>query len=63
MLPTQKIFYAFYFFAFANKIPEKKLRYRLNRRLGGPQSRSGHLEIEKFLPLEGFEPRITQTVA
>jgi hypothetical protein len=32
-------------------------RYPLDRRLGGPQSQSGHREEEKNLTLSGIEPR------
>jgi hypothetical protein len=38
----------------------KSPRYRLDRRLGGPQSRSGSCGLEKnLLPLLGIEPRYT----
>jgi hypothetical protein len=37
------------------KIP----RYRLNRRLGGPQNRSGRRGVEKNLPLPGLGLRIS----
>jgi hypothetical protein len=38
--------------------------YPLGRRLGGPQSRSGHGGEEKnFQPLSGFEPSIIQPVS
>ena len=44
--------------------PEKELRYILNRRLGGPQSRSVRFGGKKcFLPLPVFEIRTLQTVA
>jgi hypothetical protein len=35
----------------------KNPRYPLNRRLGGPQSRSGRRGQKKNLPLSGIEPR------
>jgi hypothetical protein len=37
----------------------KNLRYTLDKRLGGPQNRSGRCAVEKkmFLPLLGFELR------
>jgi hypothetical protein len=38
--------------------------YKLDRRLGGPQSQCGHCGEEKNTqPLPGFEPPIIQTVA
>jgi hypothetical protein len=38
--------------------------YLLDKRLAGPQSRSGHGGEEKnFQPMPGFEPLIVQTVA
>jgi hypothetical protein len=43
---------------------ERTPQYRLNVRLGGPQSRSGHYGEEKnLLALSGFEPWIVQPVA
>jgi hypothetical protein len=34
-------------------------RFKLNRRLGGPQSRSGHFGTERdFLPLTRMEPAV-----
>jgi len=38
-----------------------KTRYALYRRLGGPQSRSGH--VRKTRPPLGFDPRTAQPVA
>jgi hypothetical protein len=35
----------------------KSLHYRFERRLGGPQSRSGHCRLRKSLPFPGIEPR------
>jgi hypothetical protein len=44
--------------------PEKESRYPSNRRLGGPQSRSGRFgEENDLLPLLGFKPQIAQPVA
>jgi hypothetical protein len=38
--------------------PRKEPQYPLDRRLDGPQSRSGHCEVEAiFLPLSGIELR------
>jgi hypothetical protein len=38
--------------------PRKETRYTLDRRLGGPQSRSGHRDYRKnHLPPPGIEPR------
>jgi hypothetical protein len=38
--------------------------YALKKRLGGPQSRSGHgNEKKNFEPLPGLEPSIIQSVA
>jgi hypothetical protein len=37
-------------------------RYKLDRRLCGPQSRSGHCEEEKNLALPGIELRAVQPV-
>jgi hypothetical protein len=37
--------------------PGKEPRYPLDRRLGGPQSRSGRRGEKKNLPLSGIEPR------
>jgi hypothetical protein len=37
----------------------KSPRYKLYRRLGGPQSRSGHYREEKILPLLGIERRLS----
>jgi hypothetical protein len=43
---------------------EKSPWYPLDRRLGGPQSRSGHGAEEKnFQPLPGLEPPIIQLLA
>jgi len=36
--------------------PEKNPWYLLNRRLGGPQSRSGHAGEENSQPPPGIEP-------
>jgi hypothetical protein len=46
-------------------LPQRKSpRYLLDRRLGGPQSRSGHGgEENNFQSLPGFEPQIIQPVA
>jgi hypothetical protein len=42
----------------------KELRYPLDRRLGGPQNRSGRGDEEKSSqPLPGFEPPMVQPVA
>jgi hypothetical protein len=41
----------------------RSLRYPLNRRLGGSQSRSGHGVKKNSQPLPGLEPAIIQTVA
>jgi len=42
----------------------KNSQYPLNRKLDGPQSRSGQFREEKnFLLLETFEPRIIQLIA
>jgi len=42
----------------------KRPLYPLNRRLGGPRSRSGHSGEDKhFQPLPGLEPPIIQAVA
>jgi hypothetical protein len=44
--------------------PGKELQYPLDRRLGGPQSRSGHGGEERnFQPLLGREPSINQPIA
>jgi len=44
--------------------PRKSPRYPLNRRLGGPQGRSGHGgEEENSQPLPGLEPQIIHPVA
>jgi hypothetical protein len=42
-------------------LPPGKTRYPLNRRLGGPQGRSGR--VRKISPLTGFDPRTVQPVA
>jgi hypothetical protein len=42
-------------------LPPEKNRYLFYRRLGGPQSRSG--QVQKILPLPGFDPRNVQPVA
>jgi hypothetical protein len=43
--------------------PEEESQYPLNRRLGGPQSRSGHFVEEKNpLALLGYELRTVQPV-
>jgi hypothetical protein len=49
----------------ASRYPQgKSCRYTLDRRLGGPQSRSGHgVEEKDSLPLPGLEPPIIQPVA
>jgi hypothetical protein len=41
-------------------LPPGKNRYSLYRRMGAPQSRSGH--VQKISPPKGFDPRIVQTV-
>jgi hypothetical protein len=41
-------------------LPPGKTRYPLNRRLGGPQGRSG--QVRKILPPPGFDPRTVQFV-
>jgi hypothetical protein len=42
----------------------KNPRYPLDRRLGGPQSRSGRCGLEKnLLPLPGIEPQISSRLA
>ena len=41
--------------------PGKETRYPLNRRLGGPQGRSGRIRI--ISPILGFDPRTVQPVA
>ena len=41
-------------------LPQEKIRYPLYRRLGGPQGRSGR--VRKISPLQGFDPRIFQSV-
>jgi hypothetical protein len=44
--------------------PRKKPQYPLSRRLGGPQSQSGHAREEKnLLLLLQFEPQNIQPVA
>jgi len=44
-----------------NSYPGKELRYPLNRRLGRPDSWSGHFgEEENLLPLPAFEPQTVQ---
>jgi hypothetical protein len=44
--------------------PEKEEWYPLNRRVSGPQRRSGRFgEEENNLPLRGFEPRTLRSVA
>jgi hypothetical protein len=42
-------------------LPPGKTRYRLYRRLGGPQSRYG--QVRKISPSRGFDPRTVQSVA
>jgi hypothetical protein len=42
-------------------LPPGKTRYPLNRRLGGPQGRSG--QVRKISPPPGFDPRTVQPVA
>ena len=43
--------------------PRKEPRYPLNRRLGGPQSQNGRLEIDKnHLLLPHFKPQIVQLI-
>ena len=42
-------------------LPPGKPRYTLNRRLGGPQGRSGRLRI--ISPPPGFDPRTVKPVA
>jgi hypothetical protein len=37
-------------------LPPGKSRYPLDRRLGGPQGRSG--QVRKISPAPGFDPRI-----
>ena len=44
----------------AAHFPTGKTRYRLYRRLGGSQGRSG--QVQKFSPLPGFDPRTVQPV-
>ena len=41
-------------------LPPGKTRYELNRRLGGPQGRSG--QVRKISPPPGFDPRTVQPV-
>jgi hypothetical protein len=42
----------------------KELLYQLNKRLGGPHSRSGRFEEGyNLLPFTGFEPRMLQPTA
>ena len=41
--------------------PGNEKRYRLHRRLGGPQSRSG--QLRKISPPPGIDPRTVQPVA
>ena len=44
--------------------PQKEPRYPSNRRLRGPQNRSGHFEKQKNLfSLSGFEPQTIRPVA
>jgi hypothetical protein len=54
-------------FSFTNLplyLQEKSPWYALDRRLGGPQSRSGHGgEVKNSQPLPGIEPPIIQPVA
>jgi hypothetical protein len=48
----------------ASLLPGKEPQYPLDRRVGGPQSRSGHGGEEKnSQPLPGLEPPIIQPVA
>jgi hypothetical protein len=42
-------------------LPPAKTRYRLYRRLSGPQDRSG--PVSKILPPPGLDPRMVQPVA
>ena len=42
-------------------LPPGKTRYPLNRRLGGPPSRSG--QVRKISPSQRFDPRTVQPVA
>ena len=42
-------------------LPPGKPRYRLYRRMGEPQDRSGR--VRKISPLPGFDPRTVQPVA
>ena len=42
-------------------LPPGQTRYRLYRRLGGPQGRSGR--VRKMSPPQGFDPRTVQPVA
>jgi len=42
-------------------LPPGKIRYRLYRRLGGPQDRSG--QVRKISPPPRFDPRTVQPVA
>ena len=44
-----------------HSLPPGKTRYPLNRRLVGPQSRSG--QVRKISPPKGFDPRTVQPVA
>jgi hypothetical protein len=45
-------------------LPERRLRYPLNRRVGGPQSRSRRCgEEQNSLPLSGIHPRSSVPVA
>ena len=42
-------------------LPSGKARYSLNRRLGGPQSRSGR--VQKISTTPGFDPRTVHPIA